>query len=101
MSIDYCCRWYKGAVPHPHPLASCIPSITMAPNPQCSALAAAKDRSAGLSYSDIAGKIGKSEQHVIDICTGTQRPTTEEFNALAKALGIQSQAPAISAHTTK
>ncbi|KAJ7184454.1 hypothetical protein C8R46DRAFT_1208650 [Mycena filopes] len=72
----------------------------MAPNPQCSALAAAKDRS-GMSYGDIAAKIGKTEQHVIDICTGTQRPTTDEFNALAKALGIQSQAPAISAHTTK
>ncbi|KAJ7144912.1 hypothetical protein C8R43DRAFT_1130335 [Mycena crocata] len=72
----------------------------MAPSPQCSALAAAKDRS-GLSYGDIAAKIGKSEQHVIDICTGAQKPTTEEFNALARALGIQSQAPAISAHTTK
>ncbi|KAJ7460863.1 hypothetical protein B0H11DRAFT_2227892 [Mycena galericulata] len=72
----------------------------MAPNPQCSALAAAKDRS-GLSYGDIAAKIGKSEQHVVDICTGAQKPTTEEFNALARALGIQSSAPAISAHATK
>jgi len=72
----------------------------MAPNPQCAALAAAKDKSR-MSYADIAGKIGKSEQHVIDICTGTQRPTADEFNALAKALGIQSQAPATSAHATK
>ncbi|KAF7353784.1 Short-chain dehydrogenase/reductase family protein [Mycena venus] len=61
------------------------------PPPQCSALAAAKERS-GLSYTAIAGKIGKSEQHVIDICTGAQKPTTEEFNALAEALDIQNQA---------
>jgi len=72
----------------------------MAPNPQCSALAAAKTRS-NMSYADIANKIGQSEQHVIDICTGTQKPTTNEFNALATALGIQSQAPAIAAHATK
>jgi len=72
----------------------------MAPNPQCTALAAAKDRS-GLSYGDIAAKINKSEQHVIDICTGTQRPTTEEFDALAKALGIHSAVPANSAHAAK
>ncbi|KAJ7118901.1 hypothetical protein C8R44DRAFT_624990 [Mycena epipterygia] len=72
----------------------------MAPNPQCTALAAAKDRS-GLSYGDIAGKIGKTEQHVIDICTGAQKPTTDEFNALARALGIQSAPPADSAHATK
>jgi len=72
----------------------------MAPNPQCSALSAAKDRSK-MSYADIANKIGKSEQHVIDICTGSQRPTADEFNALARVLGIQSEAPAISAHITK
>jgi len=72
----------------------------MPPNPQCTALAAAKTRS-GLSYGDIAVKIGSSEQHVIDICTGTQKPTPAEFNALAGALGIQSQVPATSAHTTR
>lgn len=81
-----------------------------APNPQCSALAAAKQRS-GLSYADIATKINKSEQHVIDgvclyvaidkpidalsncrvriVCTGKSKPTDTEFNALAQALGIQ------------
>ncbi|KAJ6606311.1 hypothetical protein DFH09DRAFT_1299577 [Mycena vulgaris] len=72
----------------------------MAPNPQCTALATAKDRS-GMSYSDIGSKIGKSEQEVINICTGAQKPTTDEFNALARALGIQSSAPPISAHATK
>ncbi|KAJ7253365.1 hypothetical protein B0H12DRAFT_1116867 [Mycena haematopus] len=73
----------------------------MAPNPQCAALAAAKQKK-GMSYAAIATEIGTSEQHVIDICTGTQKPTTAEFNALAKALGISSsQAPANSAHVTK
>ncbi|KAJ7885401.1 hypothetical protein B0H13DRAFT_2343273 [Mycena leptocephala] len=72
----------------------------MAPNPQCTALAAAKTK-ANMSYLDIASKIGTSEQHVIDICTGAQKPTPNEFNALAQVLGIQSQAPAIAAHTTK
>ncbi|TFK36280.1 hypothetical protein BDQ12DRAFT_687142 [Crucibulum laeve] len=72
----------------------------MAPNPQCSALAAAKEKS-GLSYAAIAQKIGKSEQHVIDICTGQQAPTTDEFNNLAKALGISAgTAPHDSAHKT-
>ena len=83
----------------------------MAPNPQCSALAAAKERK-GFSYADIATKIGKSEQHVIDgtslifsqveiindllyrllpahtVCTGKVKPTDAEFNALAQALDI-------------
>ncbi|KAK7035905.1 hypothetical protein R3P38DRAFT_3183716 [Favolaschia claudopus] len=72
----------------------------MAPNPQCAALAAAKDRT-GMSYAQIAGKLGKTEQHVIDICTGSSRPTTDEFNALAKVLGIQDSPPHDSAHATK
>jgi hypothetical protein len=56
----------------------------MAPDPQCTAVAAAKDKSglyskivdrvvptdtllfSGLSYGQIAQRIGKSEQHVID-----------------------------------
>jgi hypothetical protein len=54
----------------------------MAPDPRCSALAAAKDKKgplpslsvparrsrahAGLSYTQIAEKMGKPEQHVID-----------------------------------
>ena len=61
----------------------------------------------GLSYADIATKIGQSEQHVIDgklcrwhaaispdtfsrlVCTGKVVPTTQEFNALATALDIK------------
>ncbi|KAJ7778682.1 hypothetical protein DFH07DRAFT_795573 [Mycena maculata] len=72
----------------------------MAPNPQCAALAAAKART-GLSYADIAARIDKTEQHVIDICTGKQRPTSSEFNELARVLGIQDAPPATSAHATK
>lgn len=37
----------------------------MAPNPTCSALAAAKDKK-GLSYGQIAAALGENEQHVID-----------------------------------
>ncbi|KAJ7221559.1 hypothetical protein GGX14DRAFT_337423, partial [Mycena pura] len=55
--------------------------------PQCKALAAAKNKS-GLSYGQIAQRIGSTEQRVIDICTGVESPTTAEFNALAQALGI-------------
>ncbi|EPT04830.1 hypothetical protein FOMPIDRAFT_1027575 [Fomitopsis schrenkii] len=70
----------------------------MAPNPQCSALAAAKDKK-GLSYTQIAQQIGISEQRVVDICTGAAVPTTGEFNSLASALDIKSPPPADSAHT--
>ncbi|OJT07081.1 hypothetical protein TRAPUB_2113 [Trametes pubescens] len=72
----------------------------MAPNPQCAALAAAKEKK-GLSYAQIAQKIGQPEQHVIDVCTGAATPTTAEFNALASALGITSAPPHDAAHTTK
>ncbi|KIY72286.1 hypothetical protein CYLTODRAFT_55878 [Cylindrobasidium torrendii FP15055 ss-10] len=71
----------------------------MAPNPQCAALAAAKEKS-GLSYAQIATKIGDTEDRVIAICTGSQKPTSSEFNNLAKALGITSEAPHDSAHAT-
>ena len=37
----------------------------MAPDPTCSALAAAKERK-GWSYAQIASAIGRDEQHVID-----------------------------------
>lgn len=61
---------------------------------------------AGLSYSQIAKEINKSEQHVIDsrscpgipsrnlterwftVCTGKVTPTAEEFKNLAKVLDI-------------
>ncbi|KAF9456310.1 hypothetical protein BDZ94DRAFT_1315270 [Collybia nuda] len=72
----------------------------MAPqDPLCSAVASAKEKS-GLSYAQIAQRIGNSEQHVIDVCTGKTRPTTAEFDALAKALGITSGVPATTAHAT-
>ncbi|CAL1710968.1 unnamed protein product [Somion occarium] len=72
----------------------------MAPNPQCAALAAAKDRK-GLSYQQIAQQIGTSEHHVIDVCTGTVVPTSAEFDALARALDIKAAPPHDSAHKTK
>ncbi|KAI0079789.1 hypothetical protein K474DRAFT_1591215 [Panus rudis PR-1116 ss-1] len=72
----------------------------MAPNPQCAALAAAKEKK-GLSYTQIANKIGKPEQRVIDICTGASTPTKDEFDALAAALDITSPPPHDSAHVTK
>ncbi|KAK1229250.1 hypothetical protein PQX77_006745 [Marasmius sp. AFHP31] len=71
----------------------------MAPDPQCAALNAAKTKK-GLSYAQIAEKIGQTEQHVTDICTGKQKPTQAEFNALATALDITTPAPHDSAHAT-
>uniref|UniRef100_D8QLY3 mRNA export factor GLE1 n=1 Tax=Schizophyllum commune (strain H4-8 / FGSC 9210) TaxID=578458 RepID=D8QLY3_SCHCM len=72
----------------------------MAPDPQCSALAAAMHKS-GLSYAQIAAKINKPEQHVIDVCTGTVKPTEAEFNALAGALGIKESVTFSVARATK
>ncbi|KIP09348.1 hypothetical protein PHLGIDRAFT_126367 [Phlebiopsis gigantea 11061_1 CR5-6] len=72
----------------------------MAPNPQCAALAAAKERK-GLSYAAIAEKIGQSEERVVQICTGADHPTPAEFNALASALDIKQSAPHDAAHATK
>jgi len=71
----------------------------MAPNPQCAALAAAKERT-GLSYSQIAQRVGSSEQRIIDICTGVAAPTEAEFQAITVALGIQDKAPNNKAHKT-
>ncbi|KAK0216872.1 hypothetical protein IW262DRAFT_153328 [Armillaria fumosa] len=72
----------------------------MAPNPQCAALAAAKEKK-GVSYAAIASQIGDSEQRVIDICTGKAKPTSTEFNAIAQVLGISSSsAPHDGAHAT-
>jgi len=68
----------------------------MAPNPQCAALAAAKDK-AGLSYAQIAQRVGSTEQRIISICTGAAVPTETEFNAITQALGIKDKAPK---HTT-
>ncbi|KAJ3776172.1 hypothetical protein FB446DRAFT_324261 [Lentinula raphanica] len=56
--------------------------------------------STGMSYKQIATKVGKPEQHVIDVCTGTVKPTAAEFNALATVLGITDAPPHDSAHAT-
>ncbi|KAJ3521884.1 hypothetical protein NM688_g8957 [Phlebia brevispora] len=72
----------------------------MAPSPQCAALDAAMKKQ-GVTYAQVATKIGKSEQHVVDICTGAVTPTAAEFNALAAALDIKDPPPADRAHSTK
>ncbi|KAF8728522.1 hypothetical protein AX14_006542 [Amanita brunnescens Koide BX004] len=69
----------------------------MAPHPQCAAVAAAQTKT-GLSYAQIASKIGSTEEHVTDICTGKQKPTQSEFEALAVVLEIKSPLPHDSAH---
>ncbi|TFY64539.1 hypothetical protein EVG20_g5916 [Dentipellis fragilis] len=72
----------------------------MAPSPQCTALAAAISRK-GVSYGQLAGQLGTTEQHVIDIVTGKTTATTAEFNSLARALGITDVPPHDGAHSTK
>ncbi|KAF9793287.1 hypothetical protein BJ322DRAFT_1103699 [Thelephora terrestris] len=71
----------------------------MPPNPQCAALAAAKNKS-GLSYTQIAQKVGCPEQRIIDICAGNVVATQAEFQAITVALGIQDRAPNVDAHKT-
>ncbi|KZT02939.1 uncharacterized protein LAESUDRAFT_660702 [Laetiporus sulphureus 93-53] len=68
-------------------------------DPQCTALAAAKDKKGiAFSYSEIASKLHLSEQRIIDICTGAAVPTTGEFDSLAQILDIKSPPPRDSAH---
>ncbi|KAI0030546.1 hypothetical protein K488DRAFT_15047, partial [Vararia minispora EC-137] len=62
----------------------------MAPDPQCSALNAAMHKK-GLSYSQIANRLGTSEQHVVDIFTGNKKATKSEFDSIARVLDITSQ----------
>ncbi|KAF5309871.1 hypothetical protein D9619_010365 [Psilocybe cf. subviscida] len=70
----------------------------MAPDPKCAALAAAMQKK-GMTYSSLAAAIGKPEQHVVDVLTGSARPTEAEFNALANALGV-TQVPHTGVHAT-
>ncbi|KAF9527172.1 hypothetical protein CPB83DRAFT_856490 [Crepidotus variabilis] len=70
----------------------------MSPDPRCSALKSAMEKQ-GLDYAGLGKKIGKSEKHVEDICTGASRPTDAEFNALSEALGI-SNVPHTGVHST-
>ncbi|KAI0049378.1 hypothetical protein FA95DRAFT_1557037 [Auriscalpium vulgare] len=72
----------------------------MAPSPQCSALNAAISRK-GISYKDLATQMGTSEQHIIDVCTGSVTATSGEFNNLAKVLGISDVPPHSPSHLTK
>jgi len=72
----------------------------MASNPQCVALAAAKEKK-GATYKQIASGIGSTEQRVIDVCTGKATPTKDEFSKLAVYLDIKDAAPSDSAHRTK
>ncbi|KAL9709605.1 hypothetical protein Ac2012v2_007344 [Leucoagaricus gongylophorus] len=71
----------------------------MAPDPKCSAVNNALMRS-GLTYTALANKVGVSEQRVINICTGNDKPTDQEFKALAAALNLSDVAHTGS-HATK
>ncbi|KAH8110199.1 hypothetical protein DFH11DRAFT_1514709 [Phellopilus nigrolimitatus] len=72
----------------------------MAPNPTCSALAAAKDRK-GLSYAQIATAVGTDEQTVINACTGQVHPIDAKlFDALARVLDIKAQPAHTGVHAT-
>ncbi|TRM58988.1 hypothetical protein BD626DRAFT_509380 [Schizophyllum amplum] len=76
----------------------------MAPEPQCTALASAMHKSGertALAWHvlrSIAAKINRTEQHVIDVCTGAVRPTMDEFNAIAMALEFQESPPHTGVH---
>ncbi|TFY75852.1 hypothetical protein EWM64_g8162 [Hericium alpestre] len=72
----------------------------MAPSPQCSALKAAIEKK-GVSYGQLAGQLGTSEQHVVDIVTGTTPATQAEFQGLARALDINNAPPHDAAHVPK
>ncbi|KZV71078.1 hypothetical protein PENSPDRAFT_650972 [Peniophora sp. CONT] len=72
----------------------------MAPSPQCAALNAAFQRK-GMSYGQIASRLGTNEQHVIDVCTGAKQPTQAEFEGLARVLDITGPVPQSPAHQTK
>ncbi|KAJ3521883.1 hypothetical protein NM688_g8956 [Phlebia brevispora] len=74
-------------------------SETMAPVPQCPAVASAM-KSKGMSYKDIADKMGKDESFVMGLCTGAFRPASNDFNALAAALEMKDAPPHDAAHLT-
>ncbi|KAN0132020.1 hypothetical protein V8E53_010300 [Lactarius tabidus] len=59
----------------------------------CSALNNAI-RDKGLNYSQLAGRTTLSERRISEICSGKAQPSTQEFNALASALGINPPAHA-------
>ncbi|KAI0001148.1 hypothetical protein BJV77DRAFT_262584 [Russula vinacea] len=54
---------------------------------QCTALSNAIARQ-GVSYAQIAMRVGTTEKRIIDIVSGKERPTQQEFNKLATSLGI-------------
>ncbi|PPQ66917.1 hypothetical protein CVT26_010006 [Gymnopilus dilepis] len=70
----------------------------MAPDPRCTALSNVMKKQ-GVTYAQIATKIGSSEQHVIDVLTGSSRPTDAEFKSIASALGL-SDVPHTGVHAT-
>ncbi|KAJ3573499.1 hypothetical protein NP233_g2391 [Leucocoprinus birnbaumii] len=77
----------------------------MAPDPKCTAVAGALSKS-GLSYAQLAGRVGVSETRVTEsqflpyVCTGADKPTDAEFKSLAGALGL-SDVPHTGEHSTK
>ncbi|EPQ51334.1 hypothetical protein GLOTRDRAFT_133204 [Gloeophyllum trabeum ATCC 11539] len=71
----------------------------MAVQTPCPAIKAAQQKK-GLSYGEIASKMGQSEKHVEDICSGTEVPTKQEFDQLGKTLDIMPP-PNDKVHKTK
>ncbi|KAF8884406.1 hypothetical protein CPB84DRAFT_1964966 [Gymnopilus junonius] len=70
----------------------------MAPDPRCTALAAVMQKQ-GVTYAQLATKIGTNEKHVTDVLTGSSRPTDAEFKAIATALGL-TDVPHTGVHST-
>ncbi|KAI0254529.1 hypothetical protein BJV78DRAFT_923634 [Lactifluus subvellereus] len=64
----------------------------MASNGQCAGLTNAI-RGKGITYAQLAQRIGSTEQRVSDICSGKQSATQKEFNDLAAALGMTNLGP--------
>ncbi|KAF8504518.1 hypothetical protein F5888DRAFT_1656379 [Russula emetica] len=56
----------------------------------CTALSNAI-KAKGHTHSQIAQKVGSTEQRIRDIVGGRERPTQQEFDKLARSLGITSQ----------
>jgi len=68
----------------------------MSANPVCPAVRAAKDKQ-GISYAQLAEKVGKPEDQVINILSGSA-PSQDSVRAVASALNISGPVPQDSKH---
>ncbi|KIM59879.1 hypothetical protein SCLCIDRAFT_1217321 [Scleroderma citrinum Foug A] len=59
----------------------------------CNAITAAMNNR-GLTYDQLAQRVGSNAARVQQICTGQAHPTTQEFNSIARELNLNpSEAP--------